>query len=81
MFYSRSDFLKFQLVSSSLALGHQTNEYTLHSFVVNSTDFGASLYHKIASNVELGAQLGWKVRTIFFNIAFSEYADALEKYA
>ncbi|PAV81065.1 hypothetical protein WR25_10663 [Diploscapter pachys] len=50
-----------KLVSSSLAFGHQTNQYTLHSFVVNSTDFGASLYHKVAPNVELGAQLGWKM--------------------
>jgi voltage-dependent anion channel protein 2 len=50
-----------KLASTALAFGHQTSQYTLHSFVVNSTDFGASLFHKIANNVELGAQLGWKV--------------------
>ncbi|CAB3405937.1 unnamed protein product [Caenorhabditis bovis] len=50
-----------KLSSTSLAFGHATKQYTLHSFVVNSTDFGASLYHKVAPNVELGTQLGWKV--------------------
>ncbi|CAI2350922.1 unnamed protein product [Caenorhabditis sp. 36 PRJEB53466] len=50
-----------KLASTSLAFGHSTPQYTLHSFVVNSSDFGASLYHKVASNVEIGTQLGWKV--------------------
>ncbi|VDL79557.1 unnamed protein product [Nippostrongylus brasiliensis] len=50
-----------KVASTSLAFGHQHGSYTLHSFVVNSTDFGASLYHKVASNVELGTMLGWKV--------------------
>lgn len=50
-----------KLASTSLAFGHATKQYTLHSFVVNSTDFGASLYHKVAPNVEVGTQLGWKV--------------------
>ncbi|CAL2040310.1 hypothetical protein CAEBREN_05851 [Caenorhabditis brenneri] len=50
-----------KLAATSLAFGHATPQYTLHSFVVNSSDFGASLYHKVASNVEIGTQLGWKV--------------------
>ncbi|KHJ93877.1 eukaryotic porin, partial [Oesophagostomum dentatum] len=50
-----------KLASTSLAFGHQTGDYTLHSFVVNSTDFGASLYHRVAPNVEVGTMLGWKV--------------------
>lgn len=50
-----------KLAATSLAFGHSTPQYTLHSFVINSTDFGASLYHKVASNVEVGTQLGWKV--------------------
>ncbi|PIC34057.1 hypothetical protein B9Z55_013824 [Caenorhabditis nigoni] len=50
-----------KLAATSLAFGHSTPQYTLHSFVFNSTDFGASLYHKVASNVEIGTQVGWKV--------------------
>lgn len=50
-----------KLAATTLAFGHQTSQYTLHTFVVNSTDFGGSLYHRIAPNVEIGSQLGWKV--------------------
>uniref|UniRef100_A0A0K0DPF2 Voltage-dependent anion-selective channel protein 3 n=1 Tax=Angiostrongylus cantonensis TaxID=6313 RepID=A0A0K0DPF2_ANGCA len=50
-----------KVATTSLAFGHQTSSYTLHSFVVNSNDFGASLFHKVATNVEVGAMLGWKV--------------------
>lgn len=49
--------------STTLAFGHETTSYTLHSFVENSTRFGASLYHKAATNVELGTALGWKMGT------------------
>ncbi|VDM54994.1 unnamed protein product [Angiostrongylus costaricensis] len=50
-----------KVATTSLAFGHQTSSYTLHSFVVNSNDFGASLFHKVAPNVEVGTMLGWKV--------------------
>ncbi|KAJ1362646.1 Voltage-dependent anion-selective channel protein 1 [Parelaphostrongylus tenuis] len=47
--------------TTSLAFGHQTSSYTLHSFVVNSNDFGASLFHKVLPHVEVGTMLGWKI--------------------
>nr|CDJ86039.1 Porin domain containing protein [Haemonchus contortus] len=47
--------------TTALAFGHQTSHYTLHSFVMNSTNFGASLFHRVSPNVELGTMLGWKV--------------------
>jgi voltage-dependent anion channel protein 2 len=50
-----------KLTNTALAFGHTAPQYTLHSFVVNSSDFGASLYNKVSRNVEIGAQLGWKV--------------------
>lgn len=50
-----------KVASTSLAFGHQTCNYALHSFVVNSSDFGASLFHKVSPNVEIGTMLGWKV--------------------
>ncbi|KJH43337.1 eukaryotic porin [Dictyocaulus viviparus] len=50
-----------KVATTSLAFGHQTCSYSLNSFVVNSNDFGASLYHKVSPNVEIGTMLGWKV--------------------
>ncbi|CAI4222040.1 unnamed protein product [Auanema sp. JU1783] len=50
-----------KLASTALAFGFQSKEYTINSFVVNTSDFGASVYHKIAHNVEIGAALGWKL--------------------
>jgi hypothetical protein len=49
-----------KLAGSQLAFGHTTPDYTLHSFVLNSNEFGATLFHKVGRSVELGAQLGWK---------------------
>ncbi|GMS96772.1 hypothetical protein PENTCL1PPCAC_18947 [Pristionchus entomophagus] len=50
-----------KMTNSQLAFGQATKEYTLHSHIVNSNEFGASLYHKVAPNTEIGATLGWKV--------------------
>uniref|UniRef100_A0A9J2PMM4 Voltage-dependent anion-selective channel protein 3 n=1 Tax=Ascaris lumbricoides TaxID=6252 RepID=A0A9J2PMM4_ASCLU len=44
-----------------LAFGRTGPNYTLHSFVNDGQEFGASLYHRAAHNVEVGAQLGWTV--------------------
>ncbi|KAF8374436.1 vdac-1 [Pristionchus pacificus] len=50
-----------KMTNSQLAFGQATKEYTLHSHIVNSNEFGASLFHKVAPNTEIGATLGWKV--------------------
>lgn len=50
-----------KLTNSQLAFGQSTKDYTLHSFVINSNEFGASFFHKVCPNTEIGAQLGWKV--------------------
>ncbi|CAJ0579865.1 unnamed protein product, partial [Mesorhabditis spiculigera] len=49
-----------KLAGTQLSFGHQAGDYTIHTAVINSNDFGASLFHRIGRNVELGAQLGWK---------------------
>ena len=54
------DTAKNQLASSQISFGQATRDYTLHSFVLNSNEFGASLFHKVAPNTEVGALLGWK---------------------
>ncbi|GMR49099.1 hypothetical protein PMAYCL1PPCAC_19294 [Pristionchus mayeri] len=50
-----------KMTNSQLAFGQATKEYTLHSSIINSNEFGASLFHKVAPNTEIGATLGWKV--------------------
>ncbi|GMT24596.1 hypothetical protein PFISCL1PPCAC_15893 [Pristionchus fissidentatus] len=50
-----------KMTNSQLAFGQATKEYTLHSFIINSNEFGASLFHKVCPNTEIGAILGWKV--------------------
>ncbi|KAI1715498.1 eukaryotic porin domain-containing protein [Ditylenchus destructor] len=50
-----------ELKSTSFAAGYDHPEYTLHTFANDANEFGASWYHKVDKNVELGAQLGWTV--------------------
>lgn len=50
-----------KLRNTNVAFGKIGPDYVIHSFVNNGQEFGASLYHRAASNVELGAQLGWTV--------------------
>jgi len=60
-----------KMTGSQLAFGQATKEYTLHSFVLNSNEFGASLFHKVCCNTEIGAILGWKVGSSGANFAIA----------
>lgn len=48
-----------ELKGTSVAFGRVTPEYALHSYTNDGREFGASLFHKVHRNLELGAQLGW----------------------
>jgi len=48
-----------ELKGTTLAFGRQTRDYTIHTFTQDGTEFGASVFHVVHKNVELGAQLGW----------------------
>jgi len=48
-----------EVKNTSIAFGRDTPEYTLHSYTTDGKEFGASWYHKVHKNLELGAQLGW----------------------
>jgi len=56
---AKFDISTNELKNASVAFGRQTPEYTLHSFTHDGREFGASWYHKVHKNLELGAQLGW----------------------
>jgi len=56
---SKFDISSNELKNTSVAFGRLTPDYTLHSFTNDGREFGASLYHKIHKNLELGAQVGW----------------------
>jgi hypothetical protein len=43
----------------SAAFGRVTPEYAFHSYTHDGREFGASIYHKVHRNLELGTQLGW----------------------
>lgn len=45
----------------SVAFGRVTPDYALHSFSNDGREFGASFFHKVHRNLELGAQLGWTI--------------------
>lgn len=55
------DTASSKLRGTNVSFGRVGPNYTLHSFVNNGQEFGASLYHRAAYNVELGAQLAWTV--------------------
>jgi len=48
-----------QLKNHSFAIGHRNPEYTLHSYVNDGQEFGASLYHQVNKAFEIGSQLAW----------------------
>jgi hypothetical protein len=45
--------------NTSAAVSYATSEYVTHAFTNDGREFGASWYHKVHKNLELGAQLGW----------------------
>uniref|UniRef100_A0AC34QY11 Vacuolar fusion protein MON1 homolog n=1 Tax=Panagrolaimus sp. JU765 TaxID=591449 RepID=A0AC34QY11_9BILA len=46
---------------TSIAFGRVTPDYALHTYSNDGREFGASLFHKVHRNLELGANLGWTV--------------------
>lgn len=58
---AKLDISANELKNTSVAFGRLTPEYTIHTYTNDGREFGASLYHKVHKNLELGAQLGWTV--------------------
>jgi len=58
---AKFDLASNELKNSNIAFGRQTPEYTLHSYTNDGREFGASFYHRVHKNLELGAQLAWTV--------------------
>lgn len=50
-----------KLSSTDFAFAKTGFDYSLYSYVSNGNEFGASLFHKVAHNVEVGAMLGWTI--------------------
>lgn len=48
-----------ELKNSSVAFGRLTPAYAVHTYTNDGKEFGASLYHRVHKNLELGTQLGW----------------------
>jgi hypothetical protein len=53
------DTQKAKMTQSNIAFGRSQGDYTLHTFINDSSEFGGSLYHKVNKRLELGANLGW----------------------
>jgi hypothetical protein len=58
---TKFDISSNELKNSSIAFGRLTPEYAIHTYTNDGRDFGASLYHRVHKNLELGTQLGWTV--------------------
>jgi len=58
---AKVDIAANDLKNTSVAFGRLTPDYTIHTYTNDGREFGASLYHKVHKNLELGAQLGWTV--------------------
>ena len=58
---TKFDISTNELKGTSFAFGRQTRDYTIHTFTNDGKEFGASVFHAVHKNVELGAQLGWNV--------------------
>jgi hypothetical protein len=58
---TKFDVSTSELKGTSFAFGRQTRDYTIHTFTNDGREFGASVFHVVHKNVELGAQLGWNV--------------------
>jgi hypothetical protein len=58
---AKYDMASNEFLTSSVAAGRDTLEYTIHAYTNDGREFGGSVYHRVNKNVELGAQLGWTV--------------------
>ncbi|KFD51628.1 hypothetical protein M514_07507 [Trichuris suis] len=44
-----------------IALGYRTENFQLHSFANNSSEFGGTAYQRVNKNMEVGTMVGWTV--------------------
>jgi len=58
---TKFDVSNSELKGTSVAFGRVTPDYALHSYTNDGQEFGASLFHKVHRNLELGAQVGFAV--------------------
>uniref|UniRef100_A0A1I7YYJ7 Voltage-dependent anion-selective channel protein 1 n=1 Tax=Steinernema glaseri TaxID=37863 RepID=A0A1I7YYJ7_9BILA len=73
------DVASNKLKATNFALGHQGQDYTVHTFMNNASELGCSVFHRPAKNVELGGQLGWTIgdKTTNFGLA-AKYAPSAD---
>lgn len=75
--------IKIDLQDVSFAVGRKTPDYALHSFIKRSgAEFGASIYHRVNTFMELGAQFGWTMgerSATNFGLASRFTADTLKQ--
>jgi voltage-dependent anion channel protein 2 len=53
------DLSKSAVTKNNFGVGYTAPDFVLHTSVVNGTDFGGSVYQKVAPNLETGVSLGW----------------------
>jgi len=58
-FQGTFDTANSKLTATNFSCGRQVGDYAGHAFVNDGTEFGASVYHKVSPNVEIGSQFGW----------------------
>jgi len=71
------DTSKSQLTKNNFAVGYSTDDFTLHTSVNDGKEFGGSVYQKVSSELETGAQLSWHHETgaTLFGFAAKYSAD------
>lgn len=55
------DLQNVKLLNHNFVLGFQSKDFEMHSFVNDTREFGANVYHRCSPNAELAATLGWKL--------------------
>lgn len=53
------DTARSKLTHHHLIFGRELGNYGVHTFVNDGNEFGGTIYHKVNSRLELGANLGW----------------------
>nr|XP_033804983.1 voltage-dependent anion-selective channel protein 3 [Geotrypetes seraphini]XP_033804984.1 voltage-dependent anion-selective channel protein 3 [Geotrypetes seraphini]XP_033804985.1 voltage-dependent anion-selective channel protein 3 [Geotrypetes seraphini]XP_033804987.1 voltage-dependent anion-selective channel protein 3 [Geotrypetes seraphini]XP_033804988.1 voltage-dependent anion-selective channel protein 3 [Geotrypetes seraphini]XP_033804989.1 voltage-dependent anion-selective channel pro len=53
------DTSKYKVVLNNFALGYRAGDFQLHTNVNDGTEFGGSIYQKVAENVETSVNLAW----------------------
>jgi len=55
------DLQNVKLLNHNFVLGYQCKDFEMHSFVNDTREFGADVYHKCSPTAELAATLAWKL--------------------